>query len=83
MAPPSPPRAIPIVGPPQINTFAPVAQPNPLPAGPDRPWASPRTVRAPSSPPATPASISSSKSYHPPPPPISTNNFLWPGPTTP
>ncbi|KAM0980043.1 hypothetical protein EV1_015632 [Malus domestica] len=33
MAPPSPPRAIPIVGPPQINTFAPVAQPNPAPSG--------------------------------------------------
>ncbi|KAM1398269.1 hypothetical protein ACFX2I_015736 [Malus domestica] len=34
MAPPlAPPRAIPIVGPPQINTFAPVAQPNPAPSG--------------------------------------------------
>ncbi|CAN6717546.1 unnamed protein product [Malus baccata var. baccata] len=33
MAPPSPPCAIPIVGPPQINTFAPVAQPNPAPSG--------------------------------------------------
>ncbi|XP_068307162.1 uncharacterized protein [Pyrus communis] len=33
MAPPSPPSATTIVGPPQINTFAPPPQPNPAPSG--------------------------------------------------